>query len=154
MRMPASRDVLAPADGGGKRDGRAPARGGGASVRGFIDRRFLAVVSWPSLLVMLIVTAVPFVFTIALAFTNYKLVFRDPDMRASVITTVWLTAGVVLLSLLLGLGVALLLDHKFRGRGAVRMCSSHQRRIALNSSLSSVCLSSPRFSRETSLVSR
>ncbi|WP_411577178.1 carbohydrate ABC transporter permease [Streptomyces sp. HUAS TT20] len=90
----------------------------------------------PALVYMVIVTQLPFVATLVISFmnwdalrpeergwagfTNYKLVFRDPDMRASVITTVWLTAGVVLLSLLLGLGVALLLDHKFRGRGAVR----------------------------------
>ncbi|MEU5537783.1 sugar ABC transporter permease [Streptomyces sp. NPDC020362] len=85
---------------------------------------------------MVIVTQLPFVATLVISFTNwdalrpderswagftnYKLVFSDPDMRASIITTVWLTAGVVLLSLLLGLGVALLLDHKFRGRGVVR----------------------------------
>ena len=50
------------------RDGLAPAARGGKSVRGFIDRYFLAVVSWPSLLIMLLVTAVPFVFTIGLAF--------------------------------------------------------------------------------------
>ncbi|MGW3147489.1 carbohydrate ABC transporter permease [Streptomyces sp. NPDC001177] len=90
----------------------------------------------PALVYMVIVTQLPFAATLVISFmnwdalrpeergwagfTNYRLVFRDPDMRASVITTVWLTAGVVLLSLLLGLGVALLLDHKFRGRGAVR----------------------------------
>ncbi|MXM65820.1 ABC transporter permease subunit [Streptomyces sp. HUCO-GS316] len=90
----------------------------------------------PALVYMVIVTQLPFVATLVISFmnwdalrpgerswagfANYKLVFTDPDMRASVITTVWLTAGVVLLSLLLGLGVALLLDHKFRGRGVVR----------------------------------
>jgi sorbitol/mannitol transport system permease protein len=35
-------------------------------------------------------------------------------------TTILLTVGVVLISILLGLGIALLLDRKFRGRGAVR----------------------------------
>lgn len=90
----------------------------------------------PALVYMVIVTQLPFAATLVISFmnwdalrpeergwagfANYELVFSDPDMRASVITTVWLTAGVVLLSLLLGLGVALLLDHKFRGRGAVR----------------------------------
>ncbi|MFJ3306652.1 carbohydrate ABC transporter permease [Streptomyces sp. NPDC086549] len=90
----------------------------------------------PALVYMVIVTQLPFVATLVISFmnwdalrpdergwagfTNYKLVFSDPDMRASVLTTIWLTAGVVLFSLLLGLGVALLLDHKFRGRGAVR----------------------------------
>jgi sorbitol/mannitol transport system permease protein len=37
-----------------------------------------------------------------------------------VLTTVVLTASVVLISLVLGLGIALLLDKKFRGRGLVR----------------------------------
>ena len=41
-------------------------------------------------------------------------------MRASVGTTVLLTVTVVLVSLLLGLGLALLLDRGFRGRGIVR----------------------------------
>jgi len=135
MRMPASRDVLAPADGGGKRDGRAPARGGGASVRGFVDRYFLAVVSWPSLLVMLIVTAVPFVFTIALAFTNYNLVatawkftgldnfsrlFHDPQTPTIIFNTVYLVVGTTVLDTLFGLGLAILLDTKIRGAGFIR----------------------------------
>jgi len=54
------------------------------------------------------------------AFDNYRAVFTDPAMRASVGTTVLLTVTVVLVSLLLGLGLALLLDRGFRGRGIVR----------------------------------
>jgi sorbitol/mannitol transport system permease protein len=41
-------------------------------------------------------------------------------MRGAIITTIVLTATVVLVSLLLGMLIALLLDRKFLGRGAVR----------------------------------
>ena len=40
--------------------------------------------------------------------------------RHAILTTIVLTATVVLVSLLLGMGIALLLDRKFFGRGAVR----------------------------------
>ncbi|NED79631.1 sugar ABC transporter permease, partial [Streptomyces sp. SID11233] len=44
----------------------------------------------------------------------------DPDLRKSVLTTIVLTVAVVLVSLVLGLCLALLLDRKFPGRGFVR----------------------------------
>jgi sorbitol/mannitol transport system permease protein len=47
-------------------------------------------------------------------------VFTDANMRGSVLTTIALTVTVVLVSLVLGLVVALLLDRKFLGRGIVR----------------------------------
>jgi sorbitol/mannitol transport system permease protein len=90
----------------------------------------------PALAFMVIITQLPFVATLVISFMNwnalypdqrslaglgnYAEVFRDADLRSSVLTTVWLTAGVVLLSVLLGLGLALLLDRRFRGRGLVR----------------------------------
>jgi sorbitol/mannitol transport system permease protein len=90
----------------------------------------------PALVFMVIVTQLPFVATLVISFMNwnalypdqrsftgfgnYSHVFADPTLRASVFTTVWLTAGVVLVSLVLGLGLALLMDRKFRGRGLVR----------------------------------
>src|SRR5439155_10406035 len=46
--------------------------------------------------------------------------FTDANMRDAVITTILLTASVVLVSLVLGMLIALLLDRRFRGRGAVR----------------------------------
>ena len=103
------------------RDGLAPAARGGRSVRGFIDQYFLAVVSWPSLLIMLVVTAVPFVVTIGLAFTNYNLVatawkliglanFRRCSMtrrRPTIFfNTVYLVGGTTILDTLFGLGLA------------------------------------------------
>ena len=50
------------------------ARTAGAHIRTYIDRHFLGFASWPGLLVMLAVTAVPFVITIGMGFTNYNLV--------------------------------------------------------------------------------
>ena len=54
------------------------------------------------------------------AFDNYRRVFTDVTMRSSVVTTIVLTATVVLVSLLLGMLIALLLDRTFFGRGVVR----------------------------------
>ncbi len=90
----------------------------------------------PALIFMITITQLPFVVTLIISFVNwnayypqergfaglrnYTRVFTDVNMRDAVITTIQLTVGVVLISLLLGLGIALLLDRKFRGRGAVR----------------------------------
>ncbi|MFC3896984.1 carbohydrate ABC transporter permease [Lentzea rhizosphaerae] len=90
----------------------------------------------PALIFLIIVTQLPFVATLVISFMkwnsldpagrgfagidNYVNVFTDPDLRSSVVNTVVLTASVVLISLLLGLGLALLLDKKFAGRGFVR----------------------------------
>ncbi|MFL6113386.1 MAG: carbohydrate ABC transporter permease, partial [Catenulispora sp.] len=90
----------------------------------------------PALVFMIVVTQLPFVVTLVISFmnwnayypdergfagfANFRRVFTDVNMRDAVWTTILLTVGVVLISLLLGLGVALLLDRKFRGRGAVR----------------------------------
>jgi sorbitol/mannitol transport system permease protein len=53
-------------------------------------------------------------------FDNYVRVLTDVSTRNAIVTTVVLTVTVVLVSLLLGLGIALLLDRTFRGRGIVR----------------------------------
>src|SRR3982751_2220297 len=90
----------------------------------------------PALVFMIIVTQLPFVATLVISFMNwnayypdergfagldnFKRVFTDVNMRQSVITTIILTATVVIVSVVLGLLIALLLDRKFFGRGAVR----------------------------------
>ena len=90
----------------------------------------------PALLFVIVMTQLPFLATLVISFmrwnalfpddrgfagvSNYVEVFTDPNLRRSVIVTVVLTATVVAVSLLLGLGIALLLDRPFRGRGAVR----------------------------------
>jgi multiple sugar transport system permease protein len=123
MRLPASRDGLAPADRGGK------------SITRLIDKYFLAAVSWPSLIIMLVVTAVPFVVTIGLAFTNYNLVrtawkwvgianfrtlFNDPQTHTILFNTVYPVGGTTILDTVFGLGLAILLDTKIRGVGFIR----------------------------------
>ncbi|MFP1627959.1 carbohydrate ABC transporter permease [Streptomyces sp. 5K101] len=90
----------------------------------------------PALVFLIAVTQLPFVATLVIslfdwnsldpaerAFTglsNYALVFTDPALRESVLTTVLLTAGVVVTAVVLGLLLALLLDRAFPGRGLVR----------------------------------
>jgi sorbitol/mannitol transport system permease protein len=90
----------------------------------------------PALVFTIILTQLPFVATLVISFMNwnayypdergfagfdnFRRVFTDINMRQSVVTTILLTATVVLVSLALGLGIALLLDRKFFGRGAVR----------------------------------
>ncbi len=90
----------------------------------------------PALIFVILLTQIPFAVTLVLSFTdwiafrpndrgfagfdNYVSVFTDPSARSAVIVTVILTVTVVLVSLLLGLGIALLLDREFWGRGIVR----------------------------------
>jgi len=49
-------------------------RKSGTHVRAYADRYFMVLASWPALVAMLAVTAVPFVVTIGMGFTNYNLV--------------------------------------------------------------------------------
>jgi sorbitol/mannitol transport system permease protein len=90
----------------------------------------------PALIFTILLTQLPFVATLVISFMNwnayypdergfagfdnFRRVFTDINMRQSVVTTILLTATVVIVSLILGLGIALLLDRKFLGRGAVR----------------------------------
>ncbi|MFD4529003.1 carbohydrate ABC transporter permease [Streptomyces sp. NPDC058470] len=90
----------------------------------------------PALIFMIVVTQLPFVATLVISFldwnslypndrhftgfSNFSDVLTTPEIRQSVWTTILLTASVVLVSLLLGLLLALLLDRRFFGRGVVR----------------------------------
>jgi sorbitol/mannitol transport system permease protein len=90
----------------------------------------------PALIFMFIITQLPFVATLVVSFVrwnalrpdlkrhftldNYATVLSDPDFRSSILFTILLTVTVVLVSLLFGLGFALLLNKPFRGRAAVR----------------------------------
>lgn len=53
-------------------------------------------------------------------FDNYVQVLTNADLRQAILTTIVLTVSVVLASLVIGLGLALLLDKKFIGRGLAR----------------------------------
>jgi sorbitol/mannitol transport system permease protein len=91
----------------------------------------------PALIFMIIVTQLPFVATLVISFMNwsaqpdapgrsfagfdnFKEVFQNDAYREAVYTSIEMTVAVVAVSALIGLGVALLLDHKFFGRGVVR----------------------------------
>ena len=86
---------------------------------------------------MFVVTQIPFLLTLWYSFQkynlnyptaprdfptiyNYKVVFDDPIFRAAVVNTVLFTAAPVILSLLFGLGIALLLNRHVFGRGFLR----------------------------------
>lgn len=90
----------------------------------------------PALIFMIIVTQLPFVGTLVISFMNWNAyypdevgfagfdnfgrVLTDINTRNAILTTIVLTVSVVLISLLLGMLIALLLDRTFRGRGIVR----------------------------------
>lgn len=90
----------------------------------------------PALIFVILMTQLPFLTTIVISFmrwnayypddigftgfTNFVKVFTDVNARQAIIVTIVLTTAVVVISLLLGLGVALLLDQRFPGRGIVR----------------------------------
>jgi sorbitol/mannitol transport system permease protein len=90
----------------------------------------------PALVFMILFTQLPFVATLVISFMNwnayypnergfagfgnYARVLTDVSTRDAIIVTIELTVVVVLVSLVLGLLIALLLDRKFFGRGAVR----------------------------------
>jgi sorbitol/mannitol transport system permease protein len=90
----------------------------------------------PALIFAIIVTQLPFLLTLGIStlhwnilrpgersfagLGNYVTVFTDARLRAAVVNTVVLTVSVVLLSVVLGLVLAVLLDRRFPGRGVAR----------------------------------
>ena len=91
----------------------------------------------PALIFLIVVTQLPFVATLIFSLMNwsaqpgapgksfagidnFKEVFKNPAYRDAVITSIQMTVTVVVVSVVLGLVIALLLDRKFWGRGAVR----------------------------------
>jgi len=90
----------------------------------------------PALVFAIIVTQLPFLVTLVLStlhwnilrpgersfagLSNYLIVFTDNRLRAAVLNTIILTVSVVVLSALLGLILAVLLDRRFPGRGVAR----------------------------------
>jgi sorbitol/mannitol transport system permease protein len=99
----------------------------------------------PALIFTIIITQAPFVLTLGISslnwnilrpgdnnflglgkyssfagLSNYATVFTDSRLRVAVINTVVLTASVVVISMILGLALAVLLDRRFVGRGLAR----------------------------------
>ncbi|MEX0427604.1 carbohydrate ABC transporter permease [Nocardioides sp. DS6] len=91
----------------------------------------------PALVFLIVVTQLPFVATLVMSFIrwsaqpdapgksfagfdNFKTVFTTPAYRQAVFTTIEMTVTIVVVSAVLALVIALLLDRKFLGRGVVR----------------------------------
>ena len=90
----------------------------------------------PALIFLIVVTQLPFLGTLIVSFMewnafypdrigftgfdNFVSVLGNPDTRSAIVATVVLTTSTVLISLVLGLLIALLLDRTFFGRGIVR----------------------------------
>jgi sorbitol/mannitol transport system permease protein len=90
----------------------------------------------PALLIMIVLTQVPFVMSIYYSFTDWKIVPPEPRnwigldnynfllhdhfFKDAAVTSLQLTVFPVLGAIVLGLGFALLLDRKFFGQGLVR----------------------------------
>ncbi|MGW2047334.1 carbohydrate ABC transporter permease [Streptomyces sp. NPDC001858] len=90
----------------------------------------------PALIFTIVVTQLPFVATLIIStfqwnilkpgerhfvgLSNFTFVFTDERLRTAVLNTVVLTASVVVISVILGLGLAMLLDRRFVGRGLAR----------------------------------
>ncbi|QIP41080.1 mannitol ABC transporter permease [Rhodococcus erythropolis] len=90
----------------------------------------------PALIFSIVVTQIPFLFTLYYStqswnlvrpgsrhfngFDNYIEVFKDSQFREVVVNTVIMIVGTVIVSVILGLALALLLDRAFLGRGIVR----------------------------------
>ncbi|GGT93032.1 carbohydrate ABC transporter permease [Streptomyces coeruleorubidus] len=90
----------------------------------------------PALIFTVVVTQLPFVATLIIStfqwnilkpgerhftgLSNFSFVFTDERLRTAVLNTVVLTASVVVISVILGLGLAMLLDRRFAGRGLAR----------------------------------
>ncbi|KUG51538.1 sugar ABC transporter permease [Serinicoccus chungangensis] len=90
----------------------------------------------PALIFVIVMTQLPFLGTIIISFmnwnayypdergfagfSNFARVFTDVNARSAVFVTILITVSTVLISLVLGLAIALLLDRKFRGQGIVR----------------------------------
>ncbi|MBI5160301.1 MAG: sugar ABC transporter permease [Micrococcales bacterium] len=91
---------------------------------------------WPALIVSIVLTQVPFVITIYYSlqswnllrpadqrfawFENYARVFSNGSFLSSLLATVVITGSTVVLSTVLGLLFAVLLDRPFRGRALAR----------------------------------
>ena len=100
------------------------------------DKVLRRALIWPAIIYMIIVTQVPLLFTLRfslerwnmnrpdrrgfIGFENFVDVITDPDFWIIIRNTAVLTGAVVLITFVLGLMFALLLNRNFTGRGIVR----------------------------------
>jgi sorbitol/mannitol transport system permease protein len=90
----------------------------------------------PALIFVVVVTQIPFLLTVwyslqswnllhpgtkhYVGLRNYRTIFSDEIFRTAVVNTVIFTVAPVILSIVIGTGIALLLDRKVFGRGLLR----------------------------------
>lgn len=90
----------------------------------------------PALIFVIVLTQAPFLVTLGISFLNWNALypndisfagvdnfvrtFTDERLRSAIFVSIGLTLAVVMISVLIGLGAAILLDRKFVGRGIVR----------------------------------
>ncbi|MEW5961749.1 MAG: sugar ABC transporter permease [Chloroflexota bacterium] len=103
----------------------------------FLNKHFSWLFPLPSVTIMLILMAFPIAYTIYLSFTkwsptslgtpdfigfeNYlKLIFDDERFLNALWRTIWFTVAAVGIQAVLGLGLALIFNREFVGRGPVR----------------------------------
>ncbi|QVQ51456.1 sugar ABC transporter permease [Spiractinospora alimapuensis] len=110
----------------------APRRARSARAAGWARRGPLM----PALVFTIVVTQLPFLATIVyslrswnllrpdsqawVGLANYAAVFTDAQFLGAALNTILITASCVIVAMLLGIGLALLLDRHFLGRGVVR----------------------------------
>jgi sorbitol/mannitol transport system permease protein len=98
---------------------------------------FARLLQAPSIILLLLWMIVPLSMTLYFSFQRYHLLYpersgfvglsnydfflTDPSLGASVLNTLTLVGGVILISVILGLGISLLLQEAFRGRGIIRI---------------------------------
>jgi ABC-type sugar transport system permease subunit len=103
------------------------------------NRKFLLALLTPALLVLLVFVAAPVIQSVLLSFhriiiglpqlkspfigtENYRELLHDPVARHSFWVTLLFVATTTFFELLLGLLLALLINRRFPGRGALRAC--------------------------------
>ncbi len=100
------------------------------------ELRLSRAIVWPALVVTIVLTQVPFVVTLFISFQNWNLLrpaergfagldnyaqlFTSDEFIGSLLSTVVITGGSVVLALIFGLFLATLLNRQFRGRWLAR----------------------------------
>ncbi|WP_219413548.1 carbohydrate ABC transporter permease [Pseudonocardia nigra] len=125
------------------RPGRAPAAGRPGPSAGYRATPSGRTVAWarrvpllPAIVLVIVVTQVPFLMTVWYSFqdwnlltrpeprfvglANYGTIVSDTNFQQAALNTVVMTGGAVLLAFVAGLALALLVNRSFFGRGVVR----------------------------------
>ncbi|HTO83177.1 MAG TPA: sugar ABC transporter permease [Methylomirabilota bacterium] len=106
----------------------------GQRLRGLSDRSIAWLFIAPTIVLLLAINIFPLLWTIQLSFTNYRAnrpnapiksvgsanyvnILTDPDVWAAMQATAHFVLWTIALEVLIGFGLALLIDKKFRGHG-------------------------------------